>query len=424
MAPHIIWPTRFVLPHEASLRPAWMIRTGLFLYDHLGGGHTLPGSRGVDLKKEMPGQPLKKQFVKGFEYADCWVDDARLVLFNVCDAVVRGATFWPRTRCVRAQRSQDAWRIELEDQTTGKRQILAARGLVNAAGPWVDRFLHQAMGRDESRVRLVKGSHIVIPKFYEGTHSYLLQHADKRVIFVNPYEGDKLLVGTTDIPFEAAPEDVEISDDEIDYLLAVINCYFEQQTTKADIISTFSGVRPLYDDKNTNASAVTRDYVFDVSDDGTDVMPLLSVYGGKITTYRRLAEHALERLGRYFPNMGGPWTADYHLPGGDIVNADFDGFLVALGRAYPWLDSGLAHHYARCYGTLVYRLLKNCHNTDDLGRHFGQGLYEREVRYCLNNEYARTAEDILWRRTKFGLHLSSAEQREFTAWMQEHASAA
>ncbi|WP_204353720.1 glycerol-3-phosphate dehydrogenase [Salinisphaera orenii] len=417
MAPHIIWPTRFVLPHEKSLRPAWMIRAGLFLYDHLGGGNSLPGSRSLDFRRHAEGNPLKPTFKKGFEYSDCWVDDARLVLFNVNDAVDRGVRFFPQSRCTGAERVGDQWHVTLAREDGGGDHIVRAHAFVNAAGPWVDQLLNQAMQTHQSTIRLVKGSHIVLPKFYEGTHSYLLQHTDKRVIFVNPYEGDKLLIGTTDIPIEGDPADVEIDDAEIDYLLNVINHHFKHEKTRADIISTFSGVRPLYDDQNQDASAVTRDYVFDISDNGAGKAPLLSVYGGKITTYRRLAEHALERLSGYLPRMGAAWTSHCCLPGGDIPNADFETFHNDLRRRYPWLSEALARHYGRCYGTLTDAMLAGCHSINDLGEHFGSQFYEVEARWCIEREYARSADDILWRRTKFGLHLAASEIERFRAWM-------
>ena len=424
MAPHIIWPTRFVLPHEKTLRPAWMVRLGLFLYDHLGGNNSLPGSRSLNFRTAPEGKPLKPEFVKGFEYSDCWVDDARLVLFNVTDAVDRGAHFFAHTRCTGAEREDDVWKIALSSADGDEDFTIRVRSLVNAAGPWVDHILNRAMQYRESTVRLVKGSHLVLPKFYEGTHSYLLQHDDKRVIFVNPYEGDKLLVGTTDIPYDGDPDDVTIDEDEIDYLLRVINHHFREQKTRDDILSTFSGVRPLYDDKNSNASAITRDYVFDVSDNGNGQAPLLSVYGGKITTYRRLAEHALERLERYFPAMGKAWTSRYCLPGGDIPDADFERFYDDLRRAFPWLGNDLARHYARSYGTLTYELLAGCQSLNDLGEHFGAEFYEIEARYCLQHEYAHSADDILWRRTKFGLHLSDDQNRYFRQWLNAAIKAA
>lgn len=423
MAPHIIRPTRFVLPHDKVQRPAWMVRAGLFLYDHLGGGNSLPGSRALDFRQTAEGEPLKPEFTRGFEYSDCWVDDSRLVLLNIIDAVHHGTRFLPRTRFISARRVEDHWQFVLASAGLDESYTIRARAFVNASGPWVDKVLRRAMQTPVSTLRLVKGSHIVLPKFYSGTHSYLLQNDDKRVIFVNPYEGDKLLVGTTDIPFDDEPDDVEIDTDEIDYLLRAINHYFQREQTRDDIMATFSGVRPLYDDKNSNASAVTRDYVFDVSDDGADQAPLLSIYGGKITTYRRLAEHALERLQPYFPDMGETWTEHMHLPGGSIPNADFKDFLGGLQRTYPWLDTDLAHHYGRCYGTLAYDLLAGCKGVGDLGIHFGSVFHEIEARYCLDHEYARTADDILWRRTKFGLHLTDEEIVRFHAWVEAETGA-
>src|SRR5690349_2618207 len=307
-APHIIWPMRFVLPHSPEQRPAWLIRAGLLLYDHLGGRKRLPPSRGLDLTRCVEGRPLRAEFRRGFEYSDCWVDDARLVILNLIDAASNGAKVLPRTRALRAQRANGGWLLEMQG-ADGTTQMVRARALVNAAGPWVQDVTSGVAGLNSAHsVRLVKGSHLVLPKFWDGPQAYLLQNDDRRVIFVNPY-GDKLaLVGTTDIPYDGRAEDVAIDGAETDYLLRVLRRYFRKPPEPRDIVHTFSGVRPLYDDNAKNPSAVTRDYVFEV--DGTaGTAPLLSIFGGKITTYRKLAEQAMQRLGPWLPNMQPAWTA-------------------------------------------------------------------------------------------------------------------
>ncbi|MDN3521769.1 glycerol-3-phosphate dehydrogenase [Halomonas ramblicola] len=418
-APHIIWPMRFVLPHSPEQRPAWLVRAGLFLYDHLGGkDDLLPGSRGLDLRTCPEGEAIKDDYPKGFEYADCWVDDARLVVLNALDAARLGARVYPRAACTRATRLADRWEVELTDTESGEITPLAARAVINAAGPWVDRVLKGAFDQGgKDRVKLVKGSHIVLPKRYATANSYLLQNDDKRVIFVNPYEGDKLLVGTTDILYEGDPDRVAIDDQEIDYLLGVVNRYFKTPYTRDDILTSFSGIRPLFDDSQDNPSAVTRDYVFDVADAGGKA-PLLSVFGGKITTYRKLAEHGLEKLAPYLPEMGKTWNETAPLPGGDMPGADFEIFLKGLKRDYPWLEAATATRYARLYGTLARRILGEAGDYADLGEHLGADLYAVEARYLVDHEWARSAADILERRTKLYLVMSEAEVERVEAWVR------
>ena len=333
-APHIIWPMRFVLPHSPEQRPAWMVRAGLFLYDHLGGRRILPPTRSLDLSTAPEGEPIRKNFTRAFEYSDCWVDDARLVVLNAVDVRNRGGTVLTRTSLESARREGDQWRVEMRNVRDGQSLAAACKVIVNAAGPWVEDVLHRAGRNAESRVRLVKGSHIITRKFWNGDQAYLLQHSDKRVIFVNPYEGDLALIGTTDIPFEGRAEDVRVDPDEIEYLLSVVERYFENAPKAGDVVHAFSGVRPLFDDKAANPSAVTRDYVFDVEAPAGQA-PMLSVFGGKITTYRRLSEHALEKLSPYFPRMAGPWTEHAPLPGGDIPDADFSLFLQSCAGGAP-----------------------------------------------------------------------------------------
>jgi D-erythritol 1-phosphate dehydrogenase len=304
-APHIVWPMRFVLPHSPEQRPAWLVRLGLFLYDHLGGRKKLPGCRNIDLTRDPEGKPIRGEYTRAFEYSDCWVDDARLVSLNALDAKERGTTVMTRTAATSARRMNGAWEIEFTS-AGGTISHVRAKAIANAAGPWVENVINGVAGSNSPRrVRLVKGSHIVVPKFWEGPQAYLFQNTDKRVIFVNPYEGGLALIGTTDIPYEGRAEDVAPDEREVDYLLAAVNRYLKVPIAKDSIVHKFSGVRPLYDDNAENPSAVTRDYVFDV----TGEPPMLSVFGGKITTYRKLAEHALDKLKPFFPQMTAPWTA-------------------------------------------------------------------------------------------------------------------
>jgi glycerol-3-phosphate dehydrogenase len=406
MAPHIIWPLRFVLPHERHLRPAWMIRLGLFLYDHLGGRRRLPGSRAIDLRRPPVAGQLKPDLARGFVYSDCWVQDSRLVVLNAMDARERGAAVLTRSRCSAASRSGGRWRARIEDGSGGTIEV-AARALVNAAGPWAGTFLATGLGRNEpARLRLIKGSHIVVPRLYEGDHAFILQNADRRIVFAIPYEGRFTLVGTTDVPYVGDPAAVVISGEEVDYLCQVINAHFVQQIAPKDVVWSYAGVRPLYDDAAASASAVTRDYVLEL--EAGDGVPLLSVFGGKITTYRRLAEHAMEKLAPFFPEARGPWTGAAALPGGDMADGDFERFLAGLRSARPWLPEGLALRYARAYGTRVLRLLGSAGSLADLGRHYGDHVYEAEIAYLVDQEWAASAEDVLWRRSKLGLHVSAA----------------
>jgi D-erythritol 1-phosphate dehydrogenase len=422
-APHIIWPMRFVLPHSPEDRPAWLVRLGLFLYDHLGGRKRLPGTRVLDLRRDPEGAALKDGYTRGFEYSDCWVDDARLVILNAVDAAARGAMVLTRTPCISARRMGDMWHVTTRNRLTGEQREFRARMLVNAAGPWVTDIVTRVAGANSARnVRLVKGSHIIVPKFWKGENAYLVQNHDKRVIFINPYERDKALIGTTDIPYEGRAEDVAADDSEVQYLLDAVNRYFKEQLSRADVLTTFSGVRPLFDDGQGNPSAVTRDYVFDIEETGG--APLLNIFGGKITTFRELAERGLHLVGKYFPQMGGDWTRTAPLPGGDMDNADYETFRNQMKQDYPWMPRQLRQHYGRLYGTRVAMIAGGATSLDGLGRHFGGTLYEAEVAYLIKNEWAMTAEDILWRRTKHRLHLTQAEQAEFSKWFEAQAEAA
>ncbi|MFQ6017516.1 MAG: glycerol-3-phosphate dehydrogenase [Kiloniellaceae bacterium] len=420
-APHIIWPLSFVLPHSRELRPAWMMRLGLFLYDHLGGREMLPGSYAIDLRRHAAGAPLKGSLAKAFCYSDCWVEDSRLVVLNALDARERGAEILTRTRCTAARRLDGHWQASLEPSTGGPCRKVRARALVNAAGPWVTEVLERATGaKRKSKLRLVKGSHIVVPRMAQGRQAYILQNDDRRVVFVIPYEHDFSLIGTTEVPHEADPGKARISPEETAYLCAAVNRYFARPVAPDQVVWSYAGVRPLFDDAHENVSAVTRDYVFEVdTGPGGDQAPLLSIFGGKITTYRRLAEHALAEL---LPALGAAtpaWTERAVLPGGDMPDADIDAFLAALKAARPWLPEGLALRYARAYGTRVETLLADARGLAGLGEDLGGGLHEAEVDYLRRHEWARTPEDILWRRSKLGLHLSEAAKARLGTWMGE-----
>ena len=420
-APHIIWPLTFVLPHVSALRPAWMVRLGLFLYDHLGGREKLPASRGLDLRRDPAGTPLRDSYGKAFSYSDCWVDDARLVALNARDAADHGATILTRTRCTAARRNGDRWIATLQNVANGETREISARVLVNAAGPWVADFIDTVGVKRKHALRLVKGSHIIVPKLFDGAQAYILQNDDRRIVFAIPYEQNFTLIGTTDLTYEGDPAQVRISTEETDYLCSVINRYFKRNISPADVVRTYSGVRPLYDDAAQNASAVTRDYVFEVDTDGP---PLLSIFGGKITTFRKLAEHALDRLRDLLPQMGPAWTADGVLPGGDMPDADFERFLGEARADWPWLPAELARRLARAYGTRMQRILANAGSLANLGRHFGDGLYEREVRYLMDQEWAMSADDVLWRRSKLGLHVARDTAAALESWFAATAPGA
>jgi glycerol-3-phosphate dehydrogenase len=422
-APHIIWPLRFVLPHEKSLRPAWMIRIGLFLYDHLGGRKRLPASTRVNLRAGPFHAGLKADYQTGFAYSDCWVNDARLVTLNALDARERGVEILTRSPVLSARRDGDGWMVEIGgDAMTGNRpRLVRARALVNATGPWAGSFIDQQIGgQRDGQLRLIKGSHIIVPRLYEGEHAFILQNHDRRIVFTIPYERFFTLVGTTDVPYEGDPAAVKISPAETDYLCDVVNRHFTRRITPADVVWNYAGVRPLFDsDGSESASAISRDYVLDLESDDSGAV-LLNVFGGKITTYRRLAEHALQKLAPFFPQAGGDWTAKAHLPGGDIANADFAAFEAKLAERYPWLPAEMRYRLARAYGTRIDRVIGTAASLDDLGQHFGGDLYEAEVRYLIDEEWARSADDVLWRRSKLGLHLPAQAQDKLRGWFASH----
>ena len=420
-APHIMWPLRFVLPQSEGQRPAWLLRLGLLLYDRLGWSpgappSRLPRSQGVRLAGDRWGRGLRAEFARGFVYADCWVDDARLVALNARDAADRGATIRTRTRLAQARRDGGLWRARLE--TAGHVDEVTARIIVNAAGPWAGRVLGEGLGvNTPARLRLIKGSHIVVDRRWEGEHAFILQNDDRRIVFAIPYEGDYTLIGTTDVPFEGDPTGVAIGPGEVDYLCRAVNRYFDRPVSAADVRWSYAGVRPLFDDGSASASEVTRDYVLQV-DDAAGAAPALSVFGGKITTYRRLAEAAMAELARFLPGLPRPWTRTAPLPGGDIPDADFERWFADLERRYAFLPTAQLRALARRHGTVVNTLLDGAGHARDLGLHFGAGLYAREIEHLRAREWAVTADDVLWRRTKLGLHLDAAERGAVARYLE------
>ncbi len=415
-APHIIRPLRFVLPHHAGLRPAWLLRLGLFIYDNLGGRKRLPETATRDLRREAVGAPLKPAFVKGFEYSDCWVDDARLVVLNARDAADRGADIRTRCKVTSARRGEDLWTIALQDADGNDAGTVTARSLVNAAGPWVDEVLRVSMGDNRAHnVRLVKGSHIVVPRLYDHDRCYIFQNADGRVVFAIPYEDDFTLIGTTDEDYDGDPGAVAITDAEIDYLCDAVSAYFNEPVKRESIVWTYSGVRPLYDDGASKAQEATRDYV--LKTDTNPGAPLFNIFGGKITTYRKLAEAMLEHIGEAIGSHGRPWTADAPLPGGEFDIDGLDALVTELRAAHGWLEAATANRLARQYGRRAFDLLKGVRDVGDMGRHFGAGLHAREVEWLIANEWARSAEDVLWRRTKLGLCLDDKARAGLARFM-------
>ncbi|MGQ0654899.1 MAG: glycerol-3-phosphate dehydrogenase [Betaproteobacteria bacterium] len=406
VAGHLVWPARFVMPHVPELRPRWMIRIGLFLYDHLARRSFLPGSAAVRLDAPPYSSGLKPELRHGFVYSDCRVDDARLVIANACDAAARGARVLVRTECAAAARESGGWSVRLSNGET-----LRARAVVNAAGPWVKQVLNEQLGqRSADSVRLVRGSHIVLPKLYAGDHAFILQNDDRRVVFMIPYGDDHTLVGTTDMAQEAMHEPPQPSFAEVDYLCRAVNRYLARPAKASEVVWRYAGVRPLYDDGSNDPSAVTRDYTLRV-DDADGAAPVLSVFGGKITTYRRLAEQAMERLARYFPGMKPAWTARQTLPGSDFGDGSREAARDAFFARFPRLPQATLRGIFRRHGVLAAEVVGD----GALGEDLGAGLTEREVRYFIDREWARDAEDVLWRRTKAGLLMSEAQRRRVAA---------
>ena len=437
--PHISWPMRFVLPYHEDMRfesetptskllsiftpwmrgrrPPWLIRLGLFIYDHMGGRKILPATTTLNLATDPAGKALNSKFRKAFEYSDCWVEDSRLVVLNARDARARGARILTRNKVISAQRHPEFWEITVEDQASGREQVFRARALVNAGGPWVEDIVRDKVHLNSSEgVRLVRGSHIVTRKLFDHGKCYFFQGEDGRIIFAIPYETDFTLIGTTDQEHDGSPADAHCTDAERDYLCDFASRYFEKPVTPEDIVWTYSGVRPLYDDGASSATAATRDYVLSLN--ATGGAPLLSVFGGKITTYRRLAESALSKLAPYFSGLSGTWTCGVALPGGDFAVDGFDRLVAQLREEYPFVGERWAKRLVRGYGTEAKRILGDAKDEEALGRNFGATMTEAEVAWLMENEFAVTAEDVIWRRSKLGLHLSAEQVSKLDAWMK------
>lgn len=411
-APHIVKPMRFVLPHRPHLRPAWMIRAGLFLYDHLGKREKLAGSTSLKFGADSP---LKAEITKGFEYSDCWVDDARLVVLNAMAAREKGAHIHTQTRCVGARRNKGLWEMNFE-RADGSLFSIRSKALVNAAGPWVAKFIKDDLKLDSPYgIRLIQGSHLIVPKLYDAPNAFILQNEDQRIVFTIPYMDQFTIIGTTDREYTGDPANVSITEEETDYLLNVVNAHFKQQVSRTDILRTYSGVRPLCNDESDNPSAVTRDYTLALSGAPGEA-PLLSVFGGKLTTYRKLAESAMAQLTPYFTQIKPSWTASATLPGGEDMTTP-KALSEALVSKHSWLDAAIAKRWAITYGNRSWRLLDGVQGLSDMGEHIGSGLYSREVDYLCSQEWALEAHDILWRRTKLGLFTTAEEQERLAQYM-------
>ncbi len=416
-APHIIWPLRFVLPYEKNLRPAWLLRLGLFVYDHLGGRKLLPGTKTLDLTTDPAGRPLKPGHKVAFEYSDGWVDDARLVALNARDAADKGARVVTQTKVTAARREGGLWRIEMTGPAGP--ETVSARLLVNAGGPWVDQVIRETVGRNEAHhARLVKGSHIVVKKLFDHDRCYFFQNADGRIFFAIPYEGDYTLIGTTDQDFEGDPTGVKISDAETDYLCAAASEYFVKPVTRAEIVWTYAGVRPLFDDGASAAQEATRDYVLKTEGEAGNG-PLINVFGGKLTTHRRLSEQVVDKIDGLIGRKGPRWTKGAHLPGGNFPPTAFDAEVRKLAAKKANLDPAFIRRLVRAYGTLAAEVLGEATTTAELGEHFGTTLYAREVDYLMDREWARTADDVLWRRSKQGLKFKTNQKAELARYMAE-----
>ena len=421
LAPHIVRPMRFVLPHHEGMRPWWMLRLGLFLYDNLGGRKELPATSLVDMARDEAGAPLKPLFTRGFEYSDCWVDDARLVVLNAMDARAKGADILVRTKLVSARFAENIWHLETQDQRTGERLKHRARMLINAAGPWVDTVIQDALAvREERNVRLVQGSHIVVPKLFDHARSYIFQNGDGRIFFAIPYESDFTLIGTTDRDFsgDIRRDTISASPEEIDYLCMGASDYFKESIRPDQVVWSYSGVRPLYDDGASEAKEATRDYVLKQDEKEYD-NAVVHVIGGKITTYRKLAETVLDRVERKLGALGPEWTGEAPLPGGDFQIGAFDHLAKLFAANHAYLTERHIRRMLHAYGNLLHEMFAEVHALEDLGHHFGADLYEIEVRYLMAHEWAITAEDILYRRTKCGLHMDEAQREALQAFIDE-----
>ncbi|WP_318516959.1 glycerol-3-phosphate dehydrogenase [Photobacterium leiognathi] len=413
-APHIAQPMRFRLPHRPFLRPAWMIRCGLFLYDNLGKRTTLPASKKVNLAQSGL---LKPEMKIGFEYSDCWVDDARLVLLNIIATQENGGEVANYCKVERAVREGDIWRVTMVDQRTGETFERCTKALVNAAGPWVKQFFDNGLDTQSPRnIRLIKGSHIVVPRIHNEEQAYILQNKDNRIVFVIPYLDDFSIIGTTDLEYKGDPRTVAIDDTEVDYLIDIVNQHFIKQLDREDVVWTFSGVRPLCDDESNSPQAITRDYTLELEQE-LDQAPLLSIFGGKLTTYRKLSESAMKHLAPFFPQMGSSWTATQALPGGNF-SCSREELANSLQQRYPWLTTKQALRYVKQFGSYCHKMLANVDCIEDMGIQFADGVYQKEIDYMIHHEYVKTAEDFLWRRTKLGLYLNQEQQDHIQSYIE------
>ncbi len=414
--PHISWPMRFVLPYHKGLRPKWLIRLGLFMYDHIGGRKMLPVTKTLNLRTHPTGGPLQDRFTLGFEYSDCWVQDAKLVSLNARDAVIRGATVLTRSKVIGAERSDNYWTVTVEDTNTGETNEYKAKSLINASGPWVSDVISKQLGiTSREKTRLVRGSHIVTKRLFDHDQPYIFQGANNRIIFAIPYEDDFTLIGTTEGEVGGSPDHAVCTDEEADYLCAFVSDYLEKSVTRDDIVWSYSGIRPLYDDGASSATEATRDYVLSL-DEGKGA-PLLNIFGGKITTYRHLAEEALKKLSAVASIPDEEWTAGVALPGGDFAVADTTKLTEELSQKYPFLGFKTARRIFRAYGTEAVEILGDATSVADLGVDFGATLSEAEVRWLMDKEFARTADDVVWRRTKLGLRMDEGQISKLDAWM-------
>ncbi|MCM2130438.1 glycerol-3-phosphate dehydrogenase [Larsenimonas rhizosphaerae] len=410
-APHIVWPMRFILPHQPHLRPAWMLRAGLFLYDHLSHRDSLPSAKKI---KFGPDTPLIPAITTGFEYSDCWVDDARMVVLNALQAQEKGAEILVRTRCEAATVNSDGhWELTLKNTLSGETITRRAKALVNAAGPWVESFIKKGTSRKPRYgIKMIKGSHLVTKRINTDDRAYILQNEDNRIVFVLPYQNDYSLIGTTDVAYEGDPSKVVISEEETSYLLKVLNSHFRAEITEDDVVTSYSGVRPLCDDESDDPSAMTRDYTLHLD---TENAPLLSIFGGKITTFRKLSEATMKELSPYFPKMKESWTAEAVMPGGNIESRA--AYARTLKSQYPFLTEEQASRYASSYGRLCEIFLEKVKSQDEMGQDFGAGMTACEVDYLMDHEWARELEDVIWRRTKMDLRLSAAEKKVLESYI-------